>query len=116
MNVFVGIVDGAVAAAVVAGSISEARAMMQVEDVIKMTSKTNMFVTTPQLSPRKKLLMSGATKSNPRASLPVPKVYAANGCIEFFVAVYVDDKPVSDAYYLRFPTVPAAGSPYEICK
>jgi hypothetical protein len=118
-NVFIGVAEGAVAAAVVADTMADAKAMLPGLEVIKMTSKTRLFVTFPQYGARKKVLLSGATKSPKMGrgiGLPHPQVFIINGRIEFKAPVYIDGMPVREIVYLFFPTRPTGDAQCQICK
>jgi hypothetical protein len=115
-NVFIGVAEGAVAAAVVADSIAEAKAMLPGLDVIKMTSKTRLFVAFPSFGNRKKALISGATKVSKGASLPQARVTVIKGRIEFFAAIYIDGMPVRECIYMHFPAQPTGDAACRLCK
>ena len=103
-NVFIGIVEGMVAAAVTANTIAEAKAMMPGAEVIKMTGKTKLFVTIPsKFNPLKKLAISGATKSIKGSLYPQPRVSTIDGKLVFIAPIYINDMPVPDSICIHFP-------------
>lgn len=102
-NVFIGIVGGSIGAAVVANTIAEARAMMPGADVIKMTSKTKIFITFPdKFGSGKKLAISGETKQIKGTAYPQATVSIINGVIQFIAPIYINDEPVRDSIHVRF--------------
>lgn len=118
-NVFIGVAEGAVAAAVVADTMADAKAMLPGLEVIKMTSKTRLFVALPKHGTRTKVVISGASKSPKMGrgiGLPQPQVFILNGRIEFKAPVYYDGHPARECVYLSFPAQPTGDAQWRICK
>ena len=116
--VFIGInQERAIEAAVCAESLAAAKAMLPGLEVIKMTSKTQLFANHPSMSANKKVMMSGATK-RPKASfaMPTAMVSVVAGKIEFVATVYVNDAPARDLMYVQFATRPGNPSQFVVCK
>ena len=120
-NVFIGIADDMIAAAVLAESMADAKSQLPGLDVIKMTSKTKLFVTFPHFGTRKKAMISGLTKKSKLAarncgSMPEARVSIVQGRIEFFAAVYIDNMAVRESFLLYLPTTPSTTMQCMVCK
>ena len=115
--VFIGINQaGVIEAAVCAESLAAAKALLAGLQVIKMTSKTRLFVTAPGMPANKKVMLSGATKRVKGASLPTAVVTVINGRIEFLATVYINNAPARDLMYLQFASTPGAPSQLKVCE
>jgi hypothetical protein len=115
--VFIGIdQNGVIEAAVCADSLAGAKQLLPGLNVIKMTSKTRLFVTCPSFPAGKKLMLSGATKRPKGAILPTPSVYVFAGQIEFVAPVYIDGEAVKSLMHVRFANTPGQPSQCQVCE